>query len=147
MDSAGDAPASQSDNVIGLTAVFQKEHQMDAEGNTAGSGSNLIGLAADIVAAYVSNNSIQTGDLPTLISEVHSALKHVGSPPPDAKEKPEPAVPIKKSVTPDYIISLFDGRKYKSLKRHIRTAHPGSRGGAVHGREEPGPSSGAERAR
>jgi predicted transcriptional regulator len=93
---------------------------MDAAGSN---DANLIALAADIVAAYVSNNSVQTGDLPTLISEVHSALKNVGAPAAAEATRAEPAVSIKKSVTPDHIISLFDGKKYKSLKRHLRTSH------------------------
>ena len=96
---------------------------MDVEATAPARESNPIALAADIVSAYVSNNSVATGDLPNLINDVHSALKRVGAPADTEREKPEPAVPIKKSVTPDYIISLFDGRKYKSLKRHIRTAH------------------------
>jgi predicted transcriptional regulator len=96
---------------------------MDTEGTAPGNESNLIALAADIVSAYVSNNSVATGDLPNLINDVHSALKRTGAPAAPERDKPEPAVPTKRSVTPDYIISLFDGRKYKSLKRHIRTAH------------------------
>src|ERR671913_444397 len=96
---------------------------MDAEATAPARESDLIALAADIVSAFVSNNSVATGDLPNLINDVHSALKRLGAPPAPERDKPEPAVPIKKSVTPDYIISLFDGRKYKSLKRHIRTAH------------------------
>ena len=96
---------------------------MDVEATAPARESNPIALAADIVSAYVSNNSVATGDLPNLINDVHSALKRVGAPAATEREKPEPAVPIKKSVTPDYIISLFDGRKYKSLRRHIRTAH------------------------
>jgi predicted transcriptional regulator len=85
---------------------------------------DLVDLAAEIVSAYVSNNSVRGPELPELITEVHKALKSVstrqGEPEP---EKREPAVSIKKSVQPDYIVSLFDGKKYKSLKRHIRTAH------------------------
>ena len=96
---------------------------MDAEATAPARESDLIALAADIVSAFVSNNSVATGDLPNLINDVHSALKRVGVPAAPERDKPEPAVPIKKSVTPDYIVSLFDGRKYKSLKRHIRTAH------------------------
>ena len=84
--------------------------------------SNYIELAADIVSAYVSNNSVPSGDLPTLISEIHSALLRVGGGTVEAPvEAPKPAVPLKKSVTPDYIICLEDGKKFKSLKRHLRT--------------------------
>jgi predicted transcriptional regulator len=81
---------------------------------------NYIELAADIVSAYVANNSVRAGELPDLINSVHSALQNVGSPAPaQTSEKPTPAVPVKKSVTPDAIISLEDGKPYKSLKRHI----------------------------
>ncbi|CDX35148.1 hypothetical protein MPLDJ20_20079 [Mesorhizobium plurifarium] len=81
--------------------------------------SAVIELTAEVVSAYVSNNPVPVGDLPALIDRVHGALKSAGS---GAAEKPEaltPAVPIRKSVTPDYIISLEDGKKFKSLKRHL----------------------------
>ncbi len=86
--------------------------------------SNLSELTADIVSAYVSNNNVRAEDLATLISEVHSALKKA----PNGKAEPapepqEPAVPIKKSVTPDYIISLESGQKFKSLKRHLMNSY------------------------
>lgn len=90
----------------------------DADDNTDA----LIELTADVVSAYVSNNSVPAGELPALIGEVHAALKGTASD--AAPGKPEalkPAVPIKKSVTPDYIISLEDGKKFKSLKRHLST--------------------------
>jgi predicted transcriptional regulator len=85
---------------------------------------HYIELAADIVSAYVSNNSVPASDLPTLINEVHSALVRVmaGSAPIPV-ETPKPAVPTKKSVTNDYIVCLEDGRKFKSLKRHLRTQY------------------------
>ncbi len=83
---------------------------------------NLIKLTADIVSAYVSNNSIQSSDLPALISEIHAAMHQtLGGPAEPVPEPQKPAVSIKKSVTPDYIICLDDGKKFKSLKRHIRT--------------------------
>lgn len=81
---------------------------------------NYIELAADIVSAFVSNNSVPTADLPSLIGSVHAALQNVGQPVAKQEEaKPTPAVPVKKSVTPDYLISLEDGKQYKSLKRHL----------------------------
>ena len=87
-------------------------------------GANYIELAADIVSAYVSNNSVPTGDLPTLINEIHSALMRVGGGTVEVPiEAPKPAVPLKKSVTPDYIVCLEDGKKFKSLKRHLRTQY------------------------
>ena len=83
-----------------------------------------IELAAEIVSAYVSNNSVPAGDLPTLINEVHAALIRVTS---DSvqpvTEALKPAVPAKKSVTSDFIVCLEDGRKFKSLKRHLRTQY------------------------
>jgi predicted transcriptional regulator len=85
--------------------------------------STYIDLAADIVSAYVSNNSVPAGDLPSLISQVHLALARVGNGAAEAAEAPKPAIAIKKSVTPDYIICLEDGKKFKSLKRHLRTQY------------------------
>lgn len=86
------------------------------------SSNSYIELAAGIVSAYVSNNSVPASDLPTLINEVHSALLRVTSGiAPAVVETPKPAVPAKKSVTNDYIVCLEDGRKFKSLKRHLRT--------------------------
>jgi predicted transcriptional regulator len=76
-------------------------------------------LAADIVAAYVGNNKLSIGELPDLISSVHKALQNAGAPQPEPA--PVPAIPVKKSITTDYLISLEDGRKYKSLKRHLAT--------------------------
>src|SRR5215208_5952068 len=81
--------------------------------------SNHIELAADIVSAFVSNNSVNASDLPSLISNVHAALENLGKPVQKEPEKPTPPVPIKKSITPDYLISLEDGKRYKSLKRHL----------------------------
>ena len=86
--------------------------------------SNYIELAADIVSAYVSNNSVPSGDLPSLISDVHGALLRVAGGQVEAPaEVPKPAVAVKKSVTPDYIVCLEDGKKFKSLKRHLRTQY------------------------
>lgn len=83
-----------------------------------------IELAADIVSAYVSNNSVPAAELPALISEVHGALLRVTSgAAPVVVEAPKPAVPPKKSVTSDFIICLEDGKKFKSLKRHLRTQY------------------------
>ena len=86
--------------------------------------SNYIELAADIVSAYVSNNSVPSSDLASLIGDVHTALIRVAGGAVEAPaEAPKPAVPVKKSVTPDYIICLEDGKKFKSLKRHLRTQY------------------------
>ena len=79
---------------------------------------DLVGLSAEIVSAYVAKNHVQTSELPQLIASVHDGLKKVAKPAPEP-EKHEPPVPINKTIRPDYIISLEDGRRYKSLKRHL----------------------------
>jgi predicted transcriptional regulator len=82
----------------------------------------LVELTARIVSAYVSNNAIVASDLPHLISETHAALtRATGSLPTVEREEQKPKVPVKKSVMPEYIICLEDGKKFKSLKRHLRT--------------------------
>jgi len=82
----------------------------------------FIELATDIVSAYVSNNTVATADLPALINDVHAALQRLSGGPAEAAAEPlKPAVPIKKSVMADFIICLEDGKKFKSLKRHLRT--------------------------
>src|SRR3954454_25027959 len=87
--------------------------------------SNYLQLAADIVSAFVSNNSVPATDLPALIGNVHDALNRVasGSTQQAVEEPKAPAVPIKKSVQPDYIVCLDDGKRFKSLKRHLRTTY------------------------
>ncbi|MUT24806.1 MucR family transcriptional regulator [Mesorhizobium japonicum] len=83
---------------------------------------NLIELTAHVVSAYVSNNPVPVGELPGLIDQIHIALKgSAGGAAPEKSEPLNPAVPIRKSVTPDYIVSLEDGKKFKSLKRHLAT--------------------------
>jgi predicted transcriptional regulator len=84
---------------------------------------DLVELATEVVAAYVSNNPLPKSDLPALIQAVHAAVQGLGKAsmdaPPQVEAKP-PAAPIRKSVTPDYIICLEDGRRFKSLRRHLR---------------------------
>ena len=86
---------------------------------------HFIELAADIVSAYVSNNSVAPQDLPGLIGDVHGALLRLagGGASAAAAENLRPAVPVKKSVAHDYIVCLEDGKKFKSLKRHLRTQY------------------------
>ena len=79
---------------------------------------DLVGLSAEIVSAYVAKNHIQTSEISQLIASVHDALRNVAKPAPEP-EKHKPPVPINKTIRPDYIISLEDGRRYKSLKRHL----------------------------
>ncbi|MAN79790.1 MAG: MucR family transcriptional regulator [Magnetovibrio sp.] len=84
--------------------------------------SDLIELTTEIVAAHVGNNAIAPSDIPALINEVYTALSNVGTVPAQA-QRPKPAVPPKKSVFPDYIVCLEDGKKLKMLKRHLKTAY------------------------
>ncbi len=85
-------------------------------------GTDLIELTAEIISAYVSNNSVTKEDLSSIIADVHEALsKATQRPGQSEREELRPAVAVKKSVTPDYIVCLEDGKKFKSLKRHLRT--------------------------
>jgi len=83
---------------------------------------SVLGLTAQIVSAHVANNSISSDALPSLIQEVYRTLSGINHEPQEA-EKPQPAVPIKKSVFADYIVCLEDGKKLKMLKRHLKTAY------------------------
>ena len=80
---------------------------------------DFVELTADIVSSYVTHNSVQSGDLAGLIASVHAALQGLGATKQPETERPQPAVPIRKSVTPDFLISLEDGKPYKTLKRHL----------------------------
>src|SRR5689334_18885123 len=85
---------------------------------------DLLGLTAEIVAAHVSNNPVSLGDLPNLIQEVYRTLASVGQPAAKPQpERPQPAVPVKKSITPEYLVCLEDGKKLKMLKRHLQTSY------------------------
>jgi predicted transcriptional regulator len=83
---------------------------------------SVLGLTAQIVSAHVSNNSVAPDALPSLIQEVYKTLASVGREPSEP-ERPQPAVPVKKSVFADHIICLEDGKKLKMLKRHLKTAY------------------------
>jgi predicted transcriptional regulator len=88
----------------------------------AGAQSRYVELTADIVSAYVTKNSLRPADLPDLIVAVHAALRNVANPVTrEREEKPTPIVNPKRTVTPDYLISLEDGRRYRSLKRHLQS--------------------------
>ncbi|RAZ88907.1 MucR family transcriptional regulator [Mesorhizobium hawassense] len=88
------------------------------------SDAELLQVTADIVSAYVRNNPVPVAELARIISDTYGAIRKLqGAPAPKAEEKPTPAVPIKKSVTPDFIICLEDGKKFKSLKRHLGTRY------------------------
>jgi predicted transcriptional regulator len=87
--------------------------------NAPGTNPILAELTAGVVSAYVSNNSVQASDLAGLIASIYTSLSGVGLTSPDEADKPVPRVPKNKSITPDYIISLEDGQRYKTLKRHL----------------------------
>jgi len=94
----------------------------DQNSAEASADNDLIDLSTEIVSAYVSHNALAVSDLPKLISDVHAALRNLhreGAPAP--MEELKPAVPVRKSIAPDYLICLEDGKKFKSLKRHLRT--------------------------
>jgi predicted transcriptional regulator len=84
---------------------------------------DLLALTTEIVAAHVSNNTVAVSDLPQLINQVYQSLQNIGGGAPVQPDRPQPAVNPKKSVTPDYIICLEDGKKLKMLKRHLKTAY------------------------
>jgi predicted transcriptional regulator len=85
--------------------------------------SDLLTLTTEIVAAHVSNNTVSVSDLPTLINQVYQSLATIGQSPAISAERPQPAVSVKRSVHPDYIVCLEDGKKLKMLKRHLKTAY------------------------
>ena len=93
------------------------------DGNSVGRP-DYIALTTEIVSAYVSNNTVSASDIPALIAQVHGALSRVSNGAADgASDAPKPAVSLKRSVTPEYIVCLEDGKKFKSLKRHLRTQY------------------------
>ncbi len=98
---------------------FIKEStSMQSEGNEP---IDFVGLAAEIVAAYVSHNRVSRAELPVLIGAVHKSLHGLDTPAEPEPVKLEPRMPIKKTITPDFLISLEDGKQYRSLKRHLTT--------------------------
>ena len=98
--------------------IFRKTRMTDQ------TGKNFIDLTATIVSAYVSNNPMPAGELPALISQIHAALMRVSSGRPEVSLEPaKPAVSLKKSMTADYLVCLEDGKRFKSLKRHLRTQY------------------------
>src|SRR3954452_4889626 len=87
-------------------------------------GKSFIDLTASIVSAYVSNNPVPASDVPGLIGQIHAALLRVSSGRTEVPLEPaKPAVSVKKSMTPDYLVCLEDGKRFKSLKRHLRTQY------------------------
>ena len=88
-----------------------------------GQSNDLLALTTEIVAAHVSNNTVALDDLPQLINQVYQSLANIGTAPVAPTARPQPAVNVKKSVHPDYIVCLEDGKKLKMLKRHLKTAY------------------------
>ena len=84
---------------------------------------DLLALTTEIVAAHVSNNTVAVTDLPQLINQIYSSLANIGTAPAAPAARPQPAVTVKKSVQPDFIVCLEDGKKLKMLKRHLKTAY------------------------
>ncbi len=84
---------------------------------------DIMGFTADIVASHVSNNAVPLSELPDLITKVYNSLSVLSGKAIEAEKQPQPAVSVKKSITPDFIICLEDGKKLKMLKRHIKTAY------------------------
>jgi len=106
------------------TYVYTSDGLEELLAMTDNSSSNdLLALTTEIVAAHVSNNTVAVGDLPQLINQVYQSLSGIGKAPAPAAERPQPAVSVKRSVHPDYIICLEDGKKLKMLKRHLKTAY------------------------
>ena len=114
LNRAIDAPVVQS--------VWVPERQSIAPGTLSMGASNPIELAAEIVAAFISNNPLPKGELPSLIHAVHTVVVRLAAGPESAQpqiEEKAPAVPIRKSITPDFLICLDDGKQFKSLRRHL----------------------------
>jgi len=84
---------------------------------------DLLTLTTEIVAAHVSNNNVAVSDLPTLINQIYNSLANIDTAPAAPAARPQPAISVKKSVQPDYIVCLEDGKKLKMLKRHLKTAY------------------------
>jgi predicted transcriptional regulator len=97
------------------------EHHISMKVRPMTEDNDLIAITADIVAAHVSNNSVALSDVPGLIANVHAALAGLGTPSVEPEAAQEPAVSIRSSIKPDYIVCLEDGKKLKMLKRHLMT--------------------------
>src|SRR5258708_7546774 len=96
----------------------------NTETATETSATEYVAHTASIVAAFVSKNTLAKDELPSLISAVHGALNGLSANAPEqARSRPEPKIPIRKSVTPEYLICLESGRQFKSLRRHLRTQY------------------------
>jgi predicted transcriptional regulator len=100
------------------------DQTMDNDSSDHVERTELLALTSDIVSSHVSNNSVAMADVPGLIEQVFHSLEKLAAPHIEpVAERPKPAVPIRRSITPDYIVCLEDGKKLKMLKRHLRTAY------------------------
>jgi predicted transcriptional regulator len=102
--------------------LMSDKHPSEKPSTIAVTG-DFLSLTAQIVSAYVSNNSVGAADLPALMNTVHQSLQNLGSGAGMPTARPDPAVPVRRSITPEYIICLEDGKKLKMLKRHLKTAY------------------------
>jgi predicted transcriptional regulator len=109
---------------LGVDVRFLSREKTSMAVSANENDTDAVALASDIVAAYVANNPVPRAELPALIADIYAAIDRLRK---GVAQEPEvkltPAVPVKKSVTPDYIICLDDGKKFKSLKRHLATHH------------------------
>ena len=96
---------------------------MNDQSRNPGQDLDLLRMTADVVTAYVGNNTVAPSELADVVRTVHASLRQAQAGEDDAAAAPKPAVPIKKSITPDYLICLEDGRELKMLKRHLRTTY------------------------
>jgi len=96
---------------------------MSEQSGPEGKSNELLTITSEIVSAHVSNNTVSVADLPGLIEQVYRTLVTIGPSLDGTQERPKPAVVIRKSITPDFIICLEDGKKLKMLKRHLKTAY------------------------
>lgn len=103
--------------------TYGKEFEMSDQTEKPGADHDLLRMTADVVTAYVGNNTVAPSDLAEVIRTVHASLREAQAGTGAVAEPPKPAVPIKKSITPDYLICLEDGRELKMLKRHLRTTY------------------------
>jgi predicted transcriptional regulator len=103
--------------------IFQPSNARKSVMDNPEQTGDLLALTTEIVAAHVSNNTVALGDLPQLINQVYNSLANIGTAPAVPAVRPQPAVSVKKSVQPDYIVCLEDGKKLKMLKRHLKTAY------------------------
>jgi predicted transcriptional regulator len=107
-------------SIATLLLIATRHTKQKGEASMSETSSAFVGLSADVVAAYVSNNSATQADLPSLIASVHTALRDAANGTKEAEKVVlEPPVSIKKSITANHLISMEDGRPYKSLKRHL----------------------------